>query len=63
MIIDAMDILYTDNVDGFCLVSSDSRLHAPGQPSARERAAWCIGMGEKKTPTPFRQRLRRVYHP
>ena len=38
MIIDAMDILYTDNVDGFCLVSSDFGLHAPGQPSARERA-------------------------
>ncbi|MCM1578207.1 MAG: NYN domain-containing protein [Ruminococcus sp.] len=52
MIIDAMDILYSGNVDGFCLVSSDSdftRLAA----RLRESGMYIIGMGEKKTPTPF----------
>lgn len=52
MIIDAMDILYSGNVDGFCLVSSDSdftRLAA----RLRESGMYVIGMGEKKTPTPF----------
>ena len=52
MIIDAMDILYTGNTDGFVLVSSDSdftrlaiRLREVGQK--------VIGIGEKKTPNPF----------
>ncbi len=52
LIIDAMDILYSDNVDGFCIVSSDSdftRLAA----RLREAGMYVIGMGEKKTPTPF----------
>lgn len=52
MIIDAMDILYSGNVDGFCLVSSDSdftRLAA----RLRESGMYVIGMGEKKTPNPF----------
>ncbi len=52
MIIDAMDILYSGNVDGFCIVSSDSdftRLAA----RLRESGMHVIGMGEKKTPTPF----------
>jgi len=52
LIIDAMDILYSDNVDGFCIVSSDSdftRLAA----RLREDGMYVIGMGEKKTPTPF----------
>lgn len=54
MIIDAMDILYTDKVDGFCIVSSDSdftRLAA----RLRESGLTVIGMGEKKTPVPFRK--------
>ncbi len=54
MIIDAMDILYTNSVEGFCLVSSDSdftRLAA----RLRESGLTVIGMGEKKTPTPFRK--------
>lgn len=54
MIIDAMDILYTHSVDGFCIVSSDSdftRLAA----RIRESGLTVIGMGEKKTPTPFRK--------
>lgn len=52
LIIDAMDILYSNNVDGFCLVSSDSdftRLAA----RLREAGMYVIGMGEKKTPKPF----------
>jgi len=53
MIIDAMDILYTKNVDGFCIVSSDSdftRLAA----RLRESRMFVIGMGESKTPTAFK---------
>jgi hypothetical protein len=52
LIIDAMDILYSRNVDGFCIVSSDSdftRLAA----RLRESGMYVIGMGEKKTPKPF----------
>ena len=52
MIIDAMDILYAEKVDGFCIVSSDSdftRLAA----RLREAGVYVIGMGEKKTPKPF----------
>lgn len=52
MIIDAMDILYSGNVDGFCIVSSDSdftRLSA----RLRESGMYVIGMGERKTPDPF----------
>ncbi len=52
MIIDAMDILYSHNVDGFCIVSSDSdftRLAA----RLRESGMYVVGMGEKKTPKPF----------
>ncbi len=52
MIIDAMDILYSKTVDGFCLVSSDSdftRLAA----RLREAGLQVIGMGESKTPQPF----------
>lgn len=52
MIIDAMDILYSGNVDGYCIVSSDSdftRLAA----RLRESGMQVIGMGEQKTPQPF----------
>lgn len=52
MIIDAMDILYSGNVDGFAIVSSDSdftRLAA----RLRESGMQVIGMGEQKTPEPF----------
>ena len=54
MIIDAMDILYTNAVDGFCIVSSDSdftRLVS----RLRESGKTVIGMGENKTPEPFRK--------
>ncbi|MDH6367846.1 MULTISPECIES: NYN domain-containing protein [Breznakia] len=52
LIIDAMDILYEDKVDGFCIISSDSdftRLAA----RLREAGKIVIGVGEKKTPRPF----------
>lgn len=52
MIIDAMDLLYSGNLDGFCIVSSDSdftRLAA----RLREAGKLVIGMGESKTLGPF----------
>lgn len=52
MIIDAMDLLYTDRFDGFCIVSSDSdftRLAA----RIRETGLYVYGFGEKKTPEAF----------
>ncbi|WP_162417562.1 NYN domain-containing protein [Cyclobacterium roseum] len=52
MIIDAMDILYTSRVDGFCLVSSDSDFTKLAT-RLREAGLMVIGMGEKKTPDPF----------
>lgn len=52
MIIDAMDILYTGAVDGFCIVSSDSDFTRLCM-RLREAGMKVIGIGEKKTPTPF----------
>ena len=52
MIIDAMDILYTGQVNGFCLVSSDSDFTRLAM-RLREAGMRVLGMGEKKTPTPF----------
>lgn len=52
MIIDAMDILYSGNVEGFCLVSSDSDFTKLAQ-RLREDGIFVLGMGERKTPTPF----------
>jgi len=52
MIIDAMDILYSGRVDGFCLVSSDSDFTRLAT-RLREAGMTVIGMGEKKTPSPF----------
>jgi len=52
MIIDAMDLLYTEKLDGFCIVSSDSdftRLAA----RLRESGRTVYGFGEKKTPRAF----------
>lgn len=54
MIIDAMDILYGGSVDGFCIVSSDSDFTRLAS-RLRESGHTVIGMGEKKTPTPFRK--------
>ena len=52
MIIDAMDILYSGNVEGFCLVTSDSDFTRLAI-RLRESGKHVIGMGEKKTPKPF----------
>jgi uncharacterized LabA/DUF88 family protein len=52
MIIDAMDILYSGKVDGFCIVSSDSDFTRLAT-RLREAGMKVIGMGEKKTLIPF----------
>ena len=52
MIIDAMDILYSGKVTGFCLVTSDSDFTRLAM-RLREAGMLVIGMGEKKTPQPF----------
>jgi uncharacterized LabA/DUF88 family protein len=52
MVIDAMDLLYSERFDGFCIVSSDSdftRLAA----RIRESGLTVYGFGERKTPKPF----------
>lgn len=53
LIIDAMDLLYTNNMDGFCIVSSDSDFTRLAS-RLRESGKTVIGMGEKKTPSSFR---------
>ena len=53
LIIDAMDLLYASNVDGFCIVSSDSDFTRLAS-RLRESGKIVIGMGEKKTPDSFR---------
>jgi len=52
MIIDAMDILYSEKVNGFCLVSSDSDFTRLAT-RLREAGMRVFGIGEKKTPEPF----------
>lgn len=52
MIIDAMDLLHSDVVDGFCLVSSDSD-YTRLATRIRESGVFVMGIGEKKTPKPF----------
>ena len=52
LIIDAMDILYSNNVEGFCIVSSDSDFTRLAS-RLRESGMIVIGMGEEKTPEPF----------
>lgn len=52
MIIDAMDILYSGKVTGFCLVSSDSDFTRLAT-RLREAGMQVFGIGEKKTPNPF----------
>lgn len=52
MIIDAMDILYSQRVDGFCIVSSDSDFTRLAT-RLREAGMDVYGMWEKKTPKPF----------
>jgi hypothetical protein len=52
MIIDAMDLLHTGVVDGFCLVSSDSD-YTRLATRIRESGVFVMGLGAKKTPKPF----------
>ena len=52
MIIDAMDLLYTNKFDGFCIVSSDSDFTKLAS-RIRESGLVVYGFGEKKTPGPF----------
>ena len=52
MIIDAMDLLYTGNFNGFCIVSSDSDFTKLAS-RVREAGLLVYGFGEKKTPSPF----------
>ncbi|KZC35375.1 Maebl, partial [Rhodanobacter sp. FW510-R12] len=53
MIIDAMDLLYAERFDGFCIVSSDSDFTRLAS-RIRESGQTVYGFGEKKTPEPFR---------
>jgi len=52
MIIDAMDLLHTNDVDGFCIVASDSD-YTRLATRIREEGLFVIGVGEKKTPEAF----------
>jgi len=52
MIIDAMDLLYTNTFDGFCIVSSDSDFTKLAS-RIRETGLFVYGFGERKTPSPF----------
>jgi len=52
MIIDAMDLLYTNKFDGFCIISSDSDFTKLAS-RIREAGLVVYGFGEKKTPEPF----------
>lgn len=52
MIIDAMDLLYTENFDGFCIVSSDSDFTKLAS-RIREAGLLVYGFGEQKTPSAF----------
>ncbi|MDR1089137.1 MAG: NYN domain-containing protein [Coriobacteriales bacterium] len=54
MIIDAMDILYSGDVNGYCIVSSDSDFTRLAS-RLRESGALVLGMGEEKTPLSFRK--------
>ncbi|WP_344458396.1 NYN domain-containing protein, partial [Actinomadura kijaniata] len=52
LVIDAMDLLYSDRLNGFCLVSSDSDFTRLAQ-RLRESGLTVYGFGERKTPQPF----------
>ena len=61
MIIDAMDLLYTNRFDGFCLVSSDSDFTALAI-RLKEQGATVYGFGKKQTPTAFRNACSRFIY-
>tara|TARA_R110002020_G_scaffold253281_4_gene467024 strand:- start:179 stop:928 length:750 start_codon:yes stop_codon:yes gene_type:complete len=52
MIIDAMDMLHSKNIEGFCIVSSDSDYTGLAK-RIREEGLYVMGIGEKKTPEAF----------
>ena len=59
MIIDAMDLLYTNNFDGFCIISSDSDFTRLAT-RLRESGLEVMGFGRKTTPEPFRVACRAI---
>ena len=61
MVIDAMDILYSGNVDGFCLVTSDSDFTRLAM-RLREANMYVIGMGESKTPLALTKACNKFIH-
>lgn len=61
MVIDAMDILYSGNVDCFCLVTSDSDFTRLAM-RLREANMYVIGMGESKTPTALTKACNKFIH-
>ena len=61
LVIDAMDLLHSGRLDGFCLVSSDSDFTRLAS-RLREQGADVYGFGEQKTPESFRQACRRFIY-
>lgn len=61
MVIDAMDILYSGKVDGFCLVTSDSDFTRLAM-RLREENMYVIGMGESKTPMALTKACNKFIH-
>jgi uncharacterized LabA/DUF88 family protein len=61
LVIDAMDLLYSERFDGFCLVSSDSDFTRLAS-RLREQGAEVYGFGAQKTPESFRQACRRFIY-
>jgi len=61
MVIDAMDILYTNNIDVFCIVTSDSDFTKLAM-RLRESQAYVIGMGESKTPIALTKACNKFLH-
>ncbi len=61
MIIDAMDLLHSNDVDGFCIVASDSD-YTRLATRIREEGLFVIGVGEKKTPEAFTNACNQFIH-
>ncbi|KAF5072550.1 NYN domain protein [anaerobic digester metagenome] len=61
MVIDAMDMLYTYNIDVFCIVTSDSDFTKLAM-RLRESQAFVIGMGESKTPLALTKACNKFIH-
>lgn len=61
MVIDAMDILYTNKIDVFCIVTSDSDFTKLAM-RLRESQAYVIGMGESKTPLALTKACNKFLH-